>query len=364
MKVAIGSEIFNGPWGGGNLFVINLKKYLIEKNIKVINNLVDPDIDIILLTEPRVESVTSTISISEARLYKTFINKNVKIVHRINECDERKNTSYVNKKMKKVSKYADFTVFVSSWLSDLYKREGIKTKNSKVIMSGSDIEIFNNKNKKTWDQKSKLKIVTHHWGANWNKGFDTYIYLDKLLENKEFKNKFEFNYIGNLPKNFSFLNANYFKPLNGSNLANKLKENNLYITGSINEPSGNHQIEASLCGLPVLYLDSGGIPEYQKSFGIEFQLQNLENTLEKIYNNFTFYFERNKKFNFTSNSMCEEYLKTFRFLYQQKSKKKTNFYFYFYKILFKLNVIKYLRIFISKIIFKLRKIRLSKEKSK
>ena len=26
MKISIGSKIIDGPWGGGNLFVINLKK--------------------------------------------------------------------------------------------------------------------------------------------------------------------------------------------------------------------------------------------------------------------------------------------------------------------------------------------------
>ena len=31
MKISIGSKIIDGPWGGGNLFVINLKNYLIDK---------------------------------------------------------------------------------------------------------------------------------------------------------------------------------------------------------------------------------------------------------------------------------------------------------------------------------------------
>ena len=126
MKVAIGSQIFEGSWGGGNLFVKNLKNYLIDNNVKVTHHLNDPDIDIILITEPRIESSTSTISILEARLYKFLVNKNVKLVHRINECDERKNTNYVNKKMIRVSYFSDFTVFVSTWISNLYKNQGIK----------------------------------------------------------------------------------------------------------------------------------------------------------------------------------------------------------------------------------------------
>ena len=41
MKIAIGSRIVKGPWGGGNLFTISLKKYLQEKYIKVTHNLIE-----------------------------------------------------------------------------------------------------------------------------------------------------------------------------------------------------------------------------------------------------------------------------------------------------------------------------------
>ena len=53
MKISIGSRIIDGPWGGGNLFVINFKKYLIENGHEVIHDLCHKDIDIILLTDPR-----------------------------------------------------------------------------------------------------------------------------------------------------------------------------------------------------------------------------------------------------------------------------------------------------------------------
>ena len=53
MKVSIGTNVKDGPWGGGNLFAINLTNYLKEYNHEVVYNLDDNDIDIILLTEPR-----------------------------------------------------------------------------------------------------------------------------------------------------------------------------------------------------------------------------------------------------------------------------------------------------------------------
>ena len=53
MKVSIGTNVKDGPWGGGNLFAINLTNHLIKNNHEVVYDLNHDDIDIILLTEPR-----------------------------------------------------------------------------------------------------------------------------------------------------------------------------------------------------------------------------------------------------------------------------------------------------------------------
>ena len=60
MKVAIGSKYIDGPYGGGNLFIKNIKNYLIENNHYVVFELKDKDIDIILLINPLYDSEHST----------------------------------------------------------------------------------------------------------------------------------------------------------------------------------------------------------------------------------------------------------------------------------------------------------------
>ena len=72
---------------------------------------------------------------------------------------------------------------------NLFLDQGLTEKNKKVILAGANKEIFNHDNFKPWDKKEKFKIVTHHWGANWNKGFRDYLKLDKLLVMKKWKNK-------------------------------------------------------------------------------------------------------------------------------------------------------------------------------
>ena len=170
----------------------------------------------------------------------------------------------------------DYTIFVSSWLKNLYKDQGMDVRHSKVILSGSDNNFFNRNLYSKWDRNEKIKLVTHHWSNNWMKGFKTYLAIDKILDKDEWNKKIEFTYIGNTPKDLSFKNTTVIKPLGEKELANELKKHNLYITGSLNEPSGNHHIEAAQCGLPILYINSGGVTEYCKDYGIEFNDSNLE----------------------------------------------------------------------------------------
>jgi len=289
MKISIGTNIKEGPWGGGNLFAINLKNYLESNGFEVINHLFHNDIDIILLTEPRKTSESSAFTHIDVKRYLKYVNYNTLVIHRLNECDERKSTNFVNDYLIEANKIADQSVFVSDWLKSLFINQGIKSERNLVIYGGANSEVFNSHKFQPWSGDGKIKLVTHHWGANWNKGFDTYSYLDNLLETRDWKDKLEFSYIGNLPKDFNFKNAKVIDPLSGKELANEIKQNHLYITGSLNEPSGNHHIEAAQCGLPILYINSGGTPEYCNRYGIEFSISNLEEKLDEMIDNYKMY---------------------------------------------------------------------------
>ena len=94
MKISIGTNIKEGPWGGGNLFAINLTQYLKKKGHTVINHLDHEDIDLILLTEPRKTSESSAFTHIDIFKYQKLVNRNVLVVHRVNECDERKKTNF------------------------------------------------------------------------------------------------------------------------------------------------------------------------------------------------------------------------------------------------------------------------------
>ena len=283
MKVAIGQNIKTGPWGGGNEFVKSLSKKLLDQGHKVFYDLSKNDLDIILLTDPRKNN--SCVSFGPRKIIN-YLLKNSKaiVVHRINECDQRKKTIYMNRMLKFANYCADHTVFIASWLKDLNLSE--IDKSSSVILNGGDNDIFFARNYNKWDKKEPLKIVTHHWGGNYMKGFDVYKKLDMYLSDKNFKKKVKFTYIGNLPKNFRFNNTNHIKPLSGKKLADELSKHHIYLTGSINEPAGMHHIEGALSGLPIIFRKSGALPEYCSGFGIEFNDDNFLPALEKMFNKY------------------------------------------------------------------------------
>ena len=321
MKISIGTNIKEGPWGGGNLFAINLKNYLVEKGHTVVHSLNDNDIDIILITEPRRTSESSAFTHIEVLNYISFIKKDTLVVHRLNECDERKNTNYVNKYLLNANKVADHSIFVSGWLKTLYINQGFNRRNSTVIYAGADKSIFNRDSYKEWDKKNPLKIVTHHWGANWNKGFEYYLLLDSYMEKTKWKDKIEFTYIGNIPKNVKFKNSKLIAPLAGQDLAKEIKKNHLYITGSANEPSGNHHIEAAQCGLPILYLNSGGIPEYCEGFGIMFNNKNdFEEVLKKSVQKYDTLSKKMNAYPHDSKTMSKDFLNLFESMLENKQK--------------------------------------------
>tara|TARA_B100000965_G_C19602292_1_gene763506 strand:+ start:4340 stop:5395 length:1056 start_codon:yes stop_codon:yes gene_type:complete len=318
MKISIGTNIKDGPWGGGNLFAINLRDFLISKGHIVVNDLNHEDIDIILITEPRKTSESSAFTDHDVEKYKKYVNNETLIVHRINECDERKGTNYVNKYLIQANRVADETVYVSKWIMDLYFDQGIRsTKN--IIYAGANSEVFNQEKFSPWNRKEKLRIVTHHWGGNWNKGFEIYSYLDNMLDDKKWKELISFMYIGNLPKKFQFKNTKVVKPLSGYKLAEKIKENHLYLTGSINEPSGNHHIEGAQCGLPLLYLESGGTTEYCREYGLGYKKNNFDEKLKLMIKDYEEYENKVKNYPYNSKKMSEDYLKLFELMKKNHS---------------------------------------------
>lgn len=311
MRISLGIRLRKGPWGGGNQFGWTLARFLEDRGCRVSYDLRDNDLDVIVLIDPRRQSQTASYGPHQILNYRRLINPRAVVVHRVNECDERKGTTDVNRQLIEANRCADQTVFVSQWLYDLFDRHGWPCENNCVIRNGSDQHVFHPLSRETWQGNRALRLVTHHWGANHMKGFDIYKRVDELLENGSFNRRIDFTYVGNLPVEFRFRNARYVSPKFGSTLANELRRHDVYLTASRNEPGGNHQNEGACCGLPLLYRNSGCLPEYCNGFGIMFEDYNFQEKLEQMLDTYDSWVARMLSYPHTASRMCDSYWELF-----------------------------------------------------
>jgi hypothetical protein len=285
-----------------------LAEYLRCKGVKVSFDLRDPDLDLAVLTGSLLSAAYSYKDIVRYLLQK---NWQTIVVYRINECDERKGTTGINKRVMRANSCADHTVFISSWLRDLFWGHGMETPEYSVILNGANCRVFNAEGYNRWTGSEKLRLVTHHWGGGYMKGFDIYERLDRMLSKPTFSERLVFTYIGNLPSDFRFTNACYVPPQSGVELATSIRSHHVYLTASQNEPAGMHHIEGALCGLPLLYRESGALPEYCSGFGISFTAESFEQKLQDMLETYDYWADRMKDYPYTAERMCEQYCNLF-----------------------------------------------------
>lgn len=317
MKVAFNQRVKEGPWGGGNRFVSALRDALLARGDQVVFDLDHADIDLILIVDPRWRNELVTFTPDAVLRHHLFRRSRSIVVHRINECDERKGTRHMNRRLRAANAVADHTVFIASWLTDLdlWRRNP----EFSVILNGADPAVFFPAPGMSLAPDRPIRLVTHHWGAHINKGFDVYSRLDALLADPEWTNRLEFTYIGNLPQGIDLPRTRKLPALDGKALAQELRSAHIYITASINEPAGMHHIEGALCGLPLLYRSSGALPEYCADFGLPFEgPDDMPDALKRLIECHGAKRRLLDTYPHTSKRMAEDYLRLFDILLKRR----------------------------------------------
>lgn len=278
MKIAINRKPRTGPYGGGNLFIRSFFRSSEEYEHRILTTLTESDIDIIFLMDPRSEP--DTFGINEAVNY-CRANPGTKIVQRINECDARKNTEHMDPLLLQCSTVNHHTIFVSNWMKKYFFQKGWQCKSSSILYNGVSDEYLNLRKSDLIRKESgrKLKIVTHHWSNNLLKGFDVYDFLDYLVEKRD---DIEFTYIGR--HRGTFRNTRCIDPLSGLELAHEILKNDIYFTGSRNDPGPNHVLESLALGLPTYsHAEGGGAVEFtRKSQSDESKIFQNFSDIERI----------------------------------------------------------------------------------
>lgn len=312
MKICIGMQIQPGAWGGGNRFGKALADYLIRLGHQVVFDLNDKDIDIILMAEPDRKLKISSCDHGDILRYLLFVNRRALVVHRVNNTSEAREDSEkrFNKFRILANRVADHTVFVSQWVLERYQESGFGPRPTTIILNGADHRMWHQKPNKS-SPGSRLKLVTHHWSDHPNKGMDIYRQLDAMLAVPPWSEQFELTYIGRLAEGFAFQNSRHLPPMANQPLVDALCNHDVYLTAARFEAGPNHVLEGALCGLPLLYMNSGSMAEYCAGFGLEYTSATLGATLIRMRTEYDQWVARLAGFPYTADRMCQSYLNLF-----------------------------------------------------
>ena len=248
-KIFINFSCKNLPHGGGNQFVQKLVDFLEGLPHFIVTFNLEKNIDLYFLIDLRKNGEFKKYSFDEIYLHKQLNGGT--IVYRINDCDITRENKVLEPLILKYITKIDYFIFNSDFIKEYYFGKYIQfsiLKNYSIIYNTCDGKIFYPKRERI---PTKIKIVTHHWSDNINKGYDIYYQLYKYCQNR---NDFEFLFIGRKFNDKFNDPPAIIGPFKGEKLANALRQCDVYISASIYDSCPMHVLEGLSCGLPILYL--------------------------------------------------------------------------------------------------------------
>jgi glycosyltransferase involved in cell wall biosynthesis len=132
-------------------------------------------------------------------------------------------------------------------------------------MNAADPEIFHPRGRVEFSRNRKIRLIASSWSDNVNKGASVYQWLDEHLD----WDQYEMTFVGRSP--VAYKNIRMIPAVDSYRMADLFRTHDIYITASKNDPCSNTLIEALTCGLPAVYLQSGGHPEIVKQAGVGFE---------------------------------------------------------------------------------------------
>lgn len=274
--IALFHQFSPPPGGGGHQFLQALWNEFERRGLRIENN---------TISHTTRACLYNSYNFDFDRL-RYFKRKRCRMVHRVDGPISiyRGRDEDVDKRIWEINqKLADATVFQSQYALKKHLEMGLSFKSPVIIMNAADPRIFNSQGRSSLNYNQKIRLISTSWSDNINKGAPVYKWLDEHLDWE----KFEYSFVGRTPVEFK--NIHIIPPLPLTQLANKLRQSNIYIFAGKHESCSNSLIEALSCGLPVLYIDSGSNSEIVKQAGIPFhapeEIPDLLKTLIDDYDN-------------------------------------------------------------------------------
>lgn len=172
---------------------------------------------------------------------------------------------------------ATVTVMQSEWSLIETFRLGFRPINPVLIHNAADPGIFHPAKTHAPTAGRKLKLISTSWSNNPRKGGAIYKWLDENID----WSRYEYTFVGRVSEPLQ--NIRVIEPVASRLLADILRQHDVYITASDNDPCSNALIEAMACGLPAIYFNRGGHPELVGFGGLGFdRAEEIPAALEAI----------------------------------------------------------------------------------
>jgi glycosyltransferase involved in cell wall biosynthesis len=275
LSVSLWHTFFKPPYGGGNQFMMALRKALSGQRVIVRENELEEGIDAYVL---------NSIHFDVDRFLDFSRSHRLNVVHRIDGpihlirgYDKEKDELCYRLN----AQFASATVLQSAWTYQRIIEMGYRPVEPVIIHNAVDSEIFNPEGRVPFDPGRKIRLISTSWSNNPRKGGPTYRWIEEHLD----WDRYEYTFVGNVSERFE--RVRYVPPVSSGELASLLREHDIYITASRNDPCSNALIEALACGLPALYLNDGGHPELVGVGGLPFNSEEeILPQLEKLAENY------------------------------------------------------------------------------
>jgi glycosyltransferase involved in cell wall biosynthesis len=265
------------PTGGGHQFLRALWHEAKSRGVKIENNAISFSTRACLL---------NSFNFDERRLNR-LRRDSVLYVHRVDGPIDvyRGHDDGVDQHIWQTNqKFADKTIFQSHYSLEKHLELGMKFKDPIVVLNAVDPAIFHAQDREPFSRERKIRLIATSWSDNPKKGASVYAWLDEHLDWE----RFEFTFVGRSP--IQFKNIHMISPVPSNKLAEILRQKDIYITASQNDPCSNSLLEALSSGTPALYLKSGGHPEIVKNAGLGFDsAEEIPAILNQLVNGYETY---------------------------------------------------------------------------
>ena len=259
IDLALFHDFAPAPAGGAHQSLRALEEELRRRGVRVANNTLAPSTRAVLFN-------SFNFDFDRLRVLARRAN-DARLVHRVGAVtslyrgfddgtDAR--VAAINREL------ADATIAISHATIDMYRSIDIELVDPHVVYNPCDDAVFNAAGRAPFSRDRRTRVIATSWSDNPHKGGPTYAWLEEHLD----WDRYEFTFVGNVSA--PLRRAQHVPPVASGELAVLLRAHDVYVTATEHDAYSNALVEALSCGLPAIYLESGGSAEAVKEAGFGF----------------------------------------------------------------------------------------------